>query len=619
MGVAAVMGAVVWCGAALAARLGGARLQAGLGEAIRAAARLPSHVSDPRLAWPAPVAGRLPGAGLYWAATTAVSGVAVGLVVMGVRLVHRLQPARRRLGVDVRARFASRRELRPLLIDKPVRGRFVLGRWGRWLVATQNLRFAPEARRWCRLGRRRRAGATSVAIVGPSQSGKTSECAIPGVLDWEGPAVLLSVKRDLLDATIRRRRALGTVRVFDPAGLVTGEVDDPGPDYVEVHPEELARWSPLRDAGTPTGAKRAGEVLASWTPKAGIQGGGDFWASSGKILFTGLLEAAALDPTGPSMAQLATWVFTQDMPQPGQPSDVSNVLQVARKSDDPAQQAAADHAALHLHAIWSKHPELVSSVYATAQTVVDPYLDPAVRAATELDGREGSWVDLPWLLDTAGGKANTLYLVVPLDDYERLAPVLGGLLSDLKAQAYEWDVRGRRFTAPLLMLIDEAGNMPLSWLPQVASTCAGIGIQLVTVWQSLGQIEEAYGKLANSVLTNHATKLFFPAASDDSTLGYQSRIAGEEDVERRSWSTDTARDGRRSISGSEQREPLIPYHLPRLAPLGQALLIHGNLPPAVIRGRYWKEDRRIRALARGENQNDDDRGGVDEVSGERVA
>ena len=56
----------------------------------------------------------------------------------------------------------------------------------------------------------------------------------------------------------------------------------------------------------------------------------------------------------------------------------------------------------------------------------------------------------------------------------RLAPVLGGLLSDLKAQAYEWDVRGRRFKAPLLMLIDEAGNMPLSWLPQVASTCAGI-------------------------------------------------------------------------------------------------------------------------------------------------
>ena len=197
------------------------------------------------------------------------------------------------------------------------------------------------------------------------------------------------------------------------------------------------------------------------------------------------------------------------------------------------------------------------------------------------------------------GRANTLYLVVPLDGYERLAPVIGGFLSDLKAQAYEWDVAGRRLPAPLLMLIDEAGNMPLSWLPQVASTCAGIGIQLVTIWQSLAQIDEAYGKLANSVITNHATKLFFPAASDESTLGYQSKIAGDEDVERRSWTADLM-GGHRSVSGSEQREPLVPFHVPRLAPLGQALLIHGNLPPAVVRGRKWWKDRRLRALADGQ-------------------
>ena len=117
-------------------------------------------------------------------------------------------------------------------------------------------------------------------------------------------------------------------------------------------------------------------------------------------------------------------------------------------------------------------------------------------------------------------------------------------------------------------------------------------------WQSLAQIEEAYGRLANSVITNHATKLFFPAASDESTLGYQSKIVGDEDVERRSWSTDAA-GGRRSVSGSEHREPLVPYHVPRLAPLGQALLIHGNLPPAVIRGRKWWKERRLRMLAQG--------------------
>ncbi|MGD9795667.1 MAG: type IV secretory system conjugative DNA transfer family protein [Acidimicrobiia bacterium] len=598
LGIGVGAGVVVWWGAALAARLSGHDLTAGLGDSIRVIPRLPGVAGDPRAAWPPVARAQLPGPVLYWFSTGVVSLVAVALAVVGIRLARGLRPARKRLGVDVRARFATRRELRPLLIRRPTSGRFVVGRYGRWLVATQNRRFAPAGRRtpW----RSPSGDISSVAIVGPSRSGKTAECAIPGVLDWDGPAVLLSVKRDLLDATVRRRRQLGQVRVFDPAGVVTRRPVDPTEQWVEIPQEELARWSPLRNAGTPSGAKKAGQALAAWTPKAGIEGGGDFWANSGKILFTGLLGVAAIDPEGPSMAKVARWVFQQDQPNPAEVSEVVTILDAQAKSEQDEVRVAADAAALHLNAIWSKDERLVSSVYATAQTVADPYLDPNVQAVTDIGADEegASWVDLDWLMGAPKGNANTLYLVVPLDDYDRLAPVLGGFLSDLKAQAYEWDVAGRRFPATLLMLIDEAGNMPLAWLPQVASTCAGIGIQLVTIWQSLAQIDEAYGRLANSVITNHATKLFFPAASDESTLGYQSKIAGDEDVERRSWSSDTT-GGRRSISGSEQREPLVPYHVPRLAPLGQALLIHGNIPPAVVRGRKWWKDRRLRSLAKG--------------------
>jgi type IV secretion system protein VirD4 len=590
--------AVMWAGAALAARLTGHRFSADLGDAIRVIPRLPSVAGDPRAAWPAEAAANLPGPVVYWLATGLVAFVAVVVAAVAVRLVRGSGSGRRRLGVDVRARFASRRELRPLLIRRPQSGRFVVGRYGRWLVATQNRKFAPAGRRmpW----RGPSGDISSVAIVGPSRSGKTAECAIPGVLDWDGPAVLLSVKRDLLDATIRRRRQLGQVRVFDPAGIVTKRPVNPTEQWVEIGPEELARWSPLRNAGTPSGAKKAGEALAAWTPKSGIEGGGDFWANSGKILFTGLVGVAAIDPEGPSMAKLARWVFKQDQPDPSEVSEVLTILNAQADSKQEEMRVAADAAALHLNAIWSKDERLVSSVYATAQTVADPYLDPNVQAVTDIGADEegASWVDLEWLMGAPKGMANTLYLVVPLDDYDRLAPVLGGFLSDLKAQAYEWDVAGRRLGAPLLMLIDEAGNMPLAWLPQVASTCAGIGIQLVTIWQSLAQIEESYGRLANSVITNHATKLFFPGASDESTLGYQTKIAGDEDVERRSWSTDTS-GGRRSVSGSEQREPLVPYHVPRLARFGQALLIHGNIPPAVVRGRKWWKDRRLRALAKG--------------------
>ena len=221
--------AVVWAGAALAARLAGHHLTAGLGEALRAIPRLPSVAGDPRSAWPAEVAGELPGPVAYWAATGLVA-----LIAVAVRLVRGSGSGRRRLGVEVRARFASRRELRPLLIRRPQSGRFVVGRYGRWLVATQNRKFAPPGRRmpW----RGPSGDISSVAIVGPSRSGKTAECAIPGVLDWDGPAVLLSVKRDLLDATVHRRRQLGQVRVFDPAGIVTKRPVNPTEQWVEIGP-----------------------------------------------------------------------------------------------------------------------------------------------------------------------------------------------------------------------------------------------------------------------------------------------------------------------------------------------------------------------------------------------
>jgi type IV secretion system protein VirD4 len=604
LAAAAGVGVVVWAGAALAAILVGASPPGGVLDAITALPGLAAQPGDPRAAWTRS-GGRpvdLPSAAVYWTATIAVAVVVAVVVVAGRWVWRSMRPERRRLGVDARARFARRRELRPMLVRRPVPGRLILGRRGRWLVATESQRWDPLPTRgwrgwWAWLSGRRRRGrsgdVTSVAIIGPTRSGKTAECAIPAVLDWEGPAILLSVKRDLMDTTIARRRSLGQVRVFDPGGLAARNVNP----AVTIAREELARWSPLRDAHTASGAKKAGEALAAWTPQAGVDGGMDFWTSQGKVLFTGLLGAAALSDRK-SMHAVAEWVFNMTTPKTKGGCPPLDILRHA--INQPATRDAADAAVLHLGAIWNKDdPKLQSSVYATATTVVTPWLEPNVIAATDLDAEQpGEWVDLDWLMDTGvdGDNANTLYLLVSHDDYQRLAPVLAGLLSDLKAQAYEWESIGRRFPAPLLMLIDEAGNMPLAWLPEVSSTCAGLGIQLVTIWQSLAQITESYGRRADVLLTNHATKLFFPAASDDSTLSYQSKIAGDEEIERQSWSSDLTAGGRRSISGQASREALVPYFLARLPRFGQALMIHSNTNPAQVTGRRWWADRRLAGM-----------------------
>jgi type IV secretion system protein VirD4 len=227
-----------------------------------------------------------------------------------------------------------------------------------------------------------------------------------------------------------------------------------------------------------------------------------------------------------------------------------------------------------------------SSIYATAQTVIWPWTDPGVAAsARSPKGKHAKngfvGVDLPWLLSGA----NTVYLCSPIEDQKRLAPAFGGLLNDLINQAYRHvAATGKPLDPPLLVVIDEAGNTPLRSLPEYASTLAGLGVLLVTIWQSLAQLEVAYGKASDTILTNHLTKVFYAGLSDPASIQYVDRVLGEAEVDTRSHSA-----AERVSGGSDQfsttRVPLAPAHVLRQMRPGDALLVHGTLPPAHVRTR----------------------------------
>jgi len=130
----------------------------------------------------------------------------------------------------------------------------------------------------------------------------------------------------------------------------------------------------------------------------------------------------------------------------------------------------------------------------------------------------------------------------------------------------------------------------------VVSTCSGIGIQLVTVWQSKAQIDAAYGRLADSVLTNHGTKLFFSGVSDPATLEYASRLVGAEEVVHRSVATDVGW-GRRNVTEATAQLPLVAPDVLRQVPTFEALLVHGMLRPAHLRARPYYAERALRRMS----------------------
>jgi type IV secretion system protein VirD4 len=136
---------------------------------------------------------------------------------------------------------------------------------------------------------------------------------------------------------------------------------------------------------------------------------------------------------------------------------------------------------------------------------------------------------------------------------------------------------------------------PVAELDALASTAAGHGIQLVTVWQDLGQLHARYGVRANSVVNNHRVKVFLSGLADPATLEHASQLVGDAMVSTRTRSTDAR--GMTTTTESPLMRRLLPPDALRMLPPGTAVAVSGHLPPLRLSLRPWHDDRFLRARA----------------------
>jgi len=437
------------------------------------------------------------------------------------------------------------------------------------------------------VGRRRLASekAQSVIVFGPTQSHKTSGFAVPAILDWQGPVVAASVKTDLVEHTIDRRRLIGAVQCFDPSGS-TGLPS--------------AHWSPLPEARTWPGARRAAAAMTEVArTSVGTMADADFWYAAAARLLAPLLFAAAVG--GGDMDDVVRWVATQEE---------SDVLALLGAVDLPE----AIHAAL---SSFGKEERQRSSIYTTLEAVLEPFgctAAPPGRLTDDggyrvpADGRpigggpiadgsgagrsvDGGTVDPAVLV----GGSNTLYLCAPAHDQRRLTPLFASVVRSVVEHVYDRVTLTRNpLDPPLLVVLDEAANIaPLSDLDGLAATAAGHGVQLVTIWHDMAQINARYGLRSTTVVNNHRAKLFLSGISDPSTLDYASHLIGEEEVSLPAR-THGGRGGPSTTHSPTVRRLASADSLRRIPP-GEAVLVYGDLAPARLRLRPWYTDRRQRS------------------------
>jgi type IV secretion system protein VirD4 len=452
-------------------------------------------------------------------AAVLASGCLLVLLLAAFALVWRWT-GRRTRGHSTPARWANRKDLATLIVGKDPLSR--VGRIGLGQTDPGRRLLAAEPKH-------------SVCVLGPAGSGKTVSVVIPTLLDWDGPAVVTSVKTDVADATEAHRFGVGPVLVYDP----TGSTGRPS-----------ATWNPLAACRTWADAWQ----MASWLVDAAAPSGSersDFWTSQGRMLLAPLLFAAGTG--GRTMADVVRWAQLQD------------VVDVALLLDDQGVVEARNAFA----ACQKMPPNTRGSIYATVVSILEVFGDPSVAASAD-----GCDIDPAALLDNNG----TLYLVSPVHAQVRLAPLIEALIMSIVREAQNRSQAGKPCDPGLLLLLDEAGNVaPLRHLPAIASTGRGQGIQLVSCWQSLGQVQDRFGKLAGTVVHNHAALLALRGIRDRETLELLSFLLGEAEVDR--VSTTAQVGGGRSTSTSTQRESLAPAALLRQMPLGDGLLIYGAIPP----------------------------------------
>jgi type IV secretion system protein VirD4 len=507
-------------------------------DVVVALGRLPGHLSAPGRAWPVAV----PGTPLSFYAWCAVVAAGAAVCAVGARRAWGSSggPRPRRTNG---ACWARGRDLRPLAVRRPPgSGRVVLGtsEVGGRLLAT-------EARH-------------SLLVIGPTQSGKTTGLAIPAILEWRGPIVATSVKDDLAAATIAWRSRLGPTSVFDPtrsSGLAP-----------------LSRWSPLSECASWSAAQKMATWLVESTPSRTGMADAAFWyATAGKQLAPLLLAAAT---GGMTVAEIVRWTNSEDYVEP------THLLELAGEHD----------AVLALAACAGRDERIRSSVTTTLETVLAPFEDPVVASSTATT--DGSVEEL---LAAAG----TLYLCGPSSEQGRVQGLFAALVSTVVATAIRRvSSTGRPLSPPLLLVLDEAANVaPVRDLDTLASTGAGLGINLVTVCQDLAQMSARYGtERARTIANNHRAKLLLSGVSDLGTLDLISGLAGEQAV-REETTTHDLRHGGRTRSTSTVMRRLAPTdELRRVAP-GDGVLVYGHLPPVRLRLRPYYANRALRRRAGG--------------------
>jgi type IV secretory pathway TraG/TraD family ATPase VirD4 len=341
----------------------------------------------------------------------------------------------------------------------------------------------------------------SVLVLGPPRSGKTSSLVIPNILESGGPVVTTSTKPDVLDATMGTRAQVGRCHLFDP----TASVDDRD----GVH---RVRWSPLPACTSwRTALATARSLVTVGAGTASAAPTGNHWSERAQALLAPLLHAAALD--GHDMRTVLGWV------------DRHRALPAQQILSGPDTAVARDL----LDGIVTTDERELSGIWSTTSGALGGFRSEEALAATcDPNFDPLDFVD----------SCDTVYIAAPAHHQALVAPLVVGLLDDVRRAAYARSASGLgEGKPPVLLALDELANIaPLPDLPSMISEGGGQGVVTLACFQDLSQARYRWPTQADGFPSLFGTTVVLPGIGDVRTLDALSVLAGDDELVTRSFS-----------------------------------------------------------------------------------
>lgn len=402
-------------------------------------------------------------------------------------------------------------------------------------------------------------GSSHGIVFAGSGGFKTTSVTIPSALKWGGGLVVLDPSSEVAQMVIAHRREAGRK-------VIALEATDPTTGFNAL--DWIGRFGGTKEEDI--------AAVATWVMTDNARqtsARDDFFRASALQLLTVLIADVCLSGHTEAKAQTLRQVRTNlSEPEP----------KLRERLKQIHEQSASEFVKENVAVFVNMTPETFSGVYANA--VKETHWLSYPNYAALVSGEAFSTDDL------AEGDID-IFIALDLkvlDAHPGLARVIIGALMNAIYNC-KGEVTGRT-----LFLLDEVARLGyLRILETARDSGRKYGLMLIMIFQSIGQMREAYGgQNATSKWFESASWISFAAINDPDTAEYISRRCGDTTVEVDQMSRTSRMSGSsRSRSKQLNRRPLIlPGEVLRMRSDEQIVFTAGNPPLRCGRAVWFRRD-----------------------------